>query len=189
MGLVDDYPEFETTEQSRAEFHSVVTIELCELIEVGLFDWERDEALKWDAYDDAQYERLCKKIVARFYHREVSLIPVGFWRKEYVRKMNEIMPKYKLMYKALDDGWSFLRTGDTYGKSRTIGSEFPQTLLSANSDYASNGTDYEFETITDGDNLDKLLDLWKRYKDIDVMILDELESLFSCMWTVNMNVW
>lgn len=170
------------------DIHSVVTIELCELIECGLFDWENDEDLKWDAYSDEQYERVCTKFVNRYFHREVSIVPFGLWRLEYVRKFNEVMPKYKLLYKALD-GFDFMADKDEYGKYRTIDSEFPQTMLSGNSDYASSGHDHEFETITKGNQLDKFLQFARDYKDVDVMILDDMETLFSCMFTVNVNGW
>lgn len=170
------------------DIHSVVTIELCELVEAGLFDWENDEELKWDAYDEEQYSRVCKKFVNRYFHREVGIVPFGLWRLEYVRKMNEVMPKYKLLYKALEE-FDFMADSDEYGKYRTIGSDFPQTMLSGNSDYASTGTDHEFETIKRGEQLDKLLKFARDYDDVDVMILNDMETLFSCMFTVSVNGW
>lgn len=168
------------------EFHSVVTIELGELIKDGVIDFSKDD-WKWDYYNEEQYNRVCKKIQERFWHREISLIPPGFWKREYLRKMNEIMPKYKLLYKRLDDGLNLLQNKSDYGKSRNIHSDFPQTQLSENSDYASDGHDKEYDHIEEGNVIEKFNDVAKNYNDIDVLILNEIEDLFSCLMTVNMN--
>ena len=45
----------------------------------------------------------------------------------------------------------------------------------------------EHEDIVNGDWVDKANEIAKGYNDIDVMILDELETLFSCLFTVNIN--
>lgn len=179
-------PDFVTDYSSESEFHSVVTIQLGELIKAGVVDFS-DDSWKWDAYSDEQYERLCKKIENRFYYREISIIPVGHWKREYLRKMNEIMPKYKLLYAKLDAGINILQDSNKYGKSRQIFSDFPETMLGDNSDYASNGNDREYEDIQDGATLDKIADFVERYNDVDVSILNEIETLFSCLLTVSMN--
>ena len=119
--------------------------------------------------------------------RDIGVIPPGLWKREFLRKMNEIMPKYKPLYKALDDGANILQTGDQYGKSRDIFSEFPATMLGDNQDYASNGRDREYENVAQGDWVDKAMQIAERYTDIDVMILKEIEPLFSCLLTVSMN--
>lgn len=86
----------------------------------------------------------------------------------------------------LEEGQNILQHYGEYGKSRNIYSDFPQTMLGGNEDYASNGTDREHEEIYLGDWIDQLEKI-KHYDDIDVMILKELETMFSCMFTVNIN--
>ena len=166
---------------------SITSISLGELEANGLFDYENDEALKWDSYNFEQYSRLCGKILERFRFRDIGIIPYRRWRYAYVRRMNEIMPKYKLLYAAAEEA-DVLQTGRDYGKSRYLRSDMPQTRLDgANQDYASSIDDQEHETVHDGDYLDKFQQIAERYNDIDVLILDELESLFSCLMTVSIN--
>ena len=169
------------------DFHSVESIQLGELINGGLFDWRNDVGLRWDAYSEEQYERVCTKFVNRFFYREIGIVPYGQWILAYVRKMNEIMPKYKPFYKNIEEGADILATEDTYGKSRDLFSDFPATMLSGNEDYASNGTDRQYENVHQGDFMEKLIEAKERYNDIDVMILEECETLFSCFMTVSVN--
>ena len=172
------------------DFHSVYSIQLCELIENGWIDFS-DETWDFDCYekfpgDVEQRNRLWKKFERRFYWREIGIIPPGRWKWELLRKLDEIMPKYKYAYKALDDGQNIFQHYGEYGKSRNIYSDFPQTMLGNNEDYASNGTDKEHEEIYLGDWMD-MMDKLKDYNDIDIMILKELETFFSAMFTVNVN--
>lgn len=57
-----------------SDFHSVVTIQLGELIEAGWVDWE-DQSWTWDYYSVEQYKRLCPMIEARFFYREIGILP------------------------------------------------------------------------------------------------------------------
>lgn len=168
------------------DYHSVVTIRLCELAEAGFFDLTRDD---WDfgpKYSAEQHAQLCDKITKHYWFREISLIPPGIWKQEFLRKMNEIMPKYMAWYKALDDGIE-LGTESEYYKSRNIFSDFPQTQLEgSNQDYASTGNDVEYEKIRQIDPLE-LADKLEKYVDVDLAIINEIEPLFSCFLTVNIN--
>lgn len=155
------------------------TITLGEWYEQGFYD-PADESWRWDAYSDEQYERLCGKFINRFYFREVGLLPAFRWKMAYLRKLDEIMPKYKELYKRVESGINPLQTEDTYEKSRDIFSDFPQTLLAGDADYASTGNDRELERVTEGDVVSKLIDYAERYDDVDVLILNELDAcLFS----------
>lgn len=169
------------------DFHATISIQLGELIQAGLFDWENDESLVWDYYDEAQYKRVCKKIVDRYYFRELGIVPYRQWKMAYMRKMNEIMPKYKQTYQFLSDGADTLSTADEYGKSRDIFSDFPATILGDNQDYASTGNDRQHETVYRGDWIAKVGELFNSYNDIDVCILNEIEPLFSCLMSVSVN--
>lgn len=169
------------------DFHSVYTIQLCELVENGAVDFSSD-FWDFDAYDAAQRERLYDKLYARYKYREIGVLPPQRWHDEVIRKLNEIMPKYKYMYKTLDDGADPFVSENKYGKSRTVFSDFPQTQLGGvNQDYASNGTDREYEDITIGDFIATADQLANKYKDVDALILDELEPCFSCLLSVSMN--
>lgn len=167
------------------DFHAVVSIQLCELFRWGFIVWGEPD-WTWDYYDEKQYWRVCQKLEDHYWMREIGILPPGAWKREFMRKMNEIMPKYKLAYKALDDGVSLMKTGDQYGKRREIGSDFPATQLSDNNDYASSGTDSEYENVAEGDYLSRV-DQLQAYNDIDLQIVNEMETMFSSLFTVNMN--
>ena len=173
---------------NRPDYHAVISIQLCELINDGFFNLHRSD---WDfgpKYSTEQHNQLCNKITEHFYYREIALIPPGIWKREFLRKLNEIMPKYMILYKNADEGID-LGTESEYYKSRNIFSDFPQTSLAGNNqDYASTGNDTEYERIRQVDPLE-LADRLERYNDVDLMIINEMESLFSCMFTANINGW
>ena len=168
------------------DYHSVVTIQLCELADSGFFDLTRED---WDfgpKYSEAQHAQLCSKITAHYWFREIALTPPGIWKHEFLRKLNEIMPKYMDWYKTLDDD-ILLGTENEYYKSRNVFSDFPQTSLQGETqDYASTGNDVEYERIKQLDPL-TLGDRLASYNDVDLAIINEIEPLFSCLMTVNIN--
>lgn len=171
----------------RNRWNAVYTIQLGELIDKGIFDWSLD-ILDWStaAYSTEQYERVCAYFIERFRFREISIEPFYEWATMLHRKLvYEIMPKYKIMYKFLDDDFDIARSfyekrtehanldsattgnqngttnqqgstskngtenADEYEKRRAIGSDYPETLLSGNADYVSNGQDEEKERISE----------------------------------------
>lgn len=169
-----------------ADFHAVNSLTLGELIYDGWIDWNSDE-WKWDYYSEEQYTRVCNKIENHYFDREIGILPLRSWQRRYLNLMNEIMPKYKYLYQALDDGVNILQDSDVYHKSRNVYSDFPATQLKGDTqDYASNATDNEYETITLGNYLDTAQKI-KTYDDVDLMIIKELEPLFSVFYTVNIN--
>lgn len=206
-GFIDNYkekydfgnyvPSFESEEFLHHDPHSVVTIQLNELIDYKFLVWYEIKDNKivpnpewvWDYYDIDQYKRVCDKFNDRYFWDEISLIPPLKWKQQVIRKFNEIMPKYKYVYDALKEGLDPFQASSTYGKGRNIFSEFPETLLNGNSDYVSNGTDNEFERIDQGDALGKIKEISYDYDDVDVLILKEFEDLFSSLYTVNVNGW
>lgn len=170
----------------RPDYHATVSVQLCELINDGFFDLSRED---WDfgpKFSDAQHTQLCTKITQHYYWREIALVPPGIWKVEFLRKMNEIMPKYIPLYKALDDGVQ-LGTESEYYKSRNIFSDFPQTSLAGNNqDYASTGNDVEYERIKQLDPIEMEKRL-ETYNDVDLAIINEIEPLFSCLLSLNVN--
>lgn len=182
--------EYEQTDWSKVrDFHSVVTITLCELLDCGFVDWA-DKSWNWNSgnkyVDDETFDRICGKFEARYFYDEISLVPPGVWKQNVIRKFHEIMPKYKRLYDSFSE-IDPLSTGGSYGKSRVIDSEFPETMLSGNSDYASRGSDREYEDVTTGDTVEKLMQFVRDYSDIDLMVVMEFEPLFSGLYAVSTN--
>lgn len=186
--MLPDVPDFDYEDAcNHPDFHSVVSIQLCELIEEGWFDLTKPD---WDfgpKYSDEQHKQLCKKITDHFFMREIAIIPPGLWKREFLRRMNEIMPKYIPLYRLLAEEPEAFGASSEYYKSRNIYSDFPQTQLNGNNgDYASSGNDMEFQRVRQMDILE-LAERLKEYKDVDLMIIEEVEPLFSCLYTVNVN--
>lgn len=167
------------------DYHSVVTIQLIELVNDGIVDFS-DSYWDFDSYDTEQRNRIYDKVMGRFAYREIGILPIRKWHDRFIATLNEIMPKIKPLYAALDEGYSPLNSGGEFGKSRSIFSDFPQTMLGDNQDYASNGTDREYEIIRRGDFIETAEAL-QQYNDPDTMILNRLERLFSALLTVNVN--
>lgn len=176
------------------EYHDVATITLQELQEIGFFDWAQET---WDwksyAYNDEIYERLCNAFVMRYKWREISITPPMQWRDLLMAKIKaELCPKYNRWYKLQEDmdGLDYSLDRDEYGKSRDIGSEFPETLLSGSEVYASTGKDNEYENIRLRNQID---DFSTRQEiaqlNIDKMFLDELESFFNGIWYNDTQAW
>ena len=151
----------------------------------GIMDWSEF------AFSPEQYERVCAMFEAKYYWEEISE-PANYqkWLRllAYTIKY-ELCPKYNKLY-ALEtkNELPLLATGSEFGKSREIESEFPETLLSGNSDYASFGKDREYEDIKHGDTLEKLEAIAEKYRSIDQMFIDELQPFFSMLYSTNLNV-
>ena len=170
-------------------FNAVYTVQLGQLIEDGVFDWSKPE-LDWEvaAYDEAQYARVCQYFINRFYYREISMEPFKIWANYLKRKLiYELMPKYKPLYARIDEGVNPLADTNEYYKNRTIQSAYPETLLSQNADYITDGRDEEFQRIKEGSFIDNMDKFGRLYKGVDEMILDELEVLFISLYTANVN--
>lgn len=188
MADYTDIPPF-VPDNGHSRFKAVLTITLGELIEAGLFDWSRSE-LDWSeaAYSTEQYMRICEYFKERFYWREISMQPYKKWAMYLKRKLVfELMPKYKPLYERIAEGVNPLSSENEYYKSRKINSDYPETLLSGNSDYISDGTDEETQRIKEGPFVDSMANYAERAKSVDEMLLDELEIMFVSMYTVNMN--
>ena len=171
------------------EWHAVYTVYLGELMQSGVFNWERPE-LNWRdaAIDDEQYQRVCNYFNLRFKWREISILPVLKWF-DYLRNklVYELMPKYKPLYKRVAEGVNPLSSETEYYKNRTIDSAYPETLLSENADYITNGKDEEFQRIKEHGTADALANFAEVYKGVDQLLLDELEVMFISMYTTNIN--
>lgn len=172
-----------------ARFTAVYTITLAELIESDIFAWDK-EYLDWKsaAYDDEQYERLCAYFIERYRYREISMIPFKEWALALRRKLvYELMPKYRPLYERVAEGLNPLQNENEYYKNRTIDSSYPETLLSENADYITDGRDEEFQRIKENNLVDSMQNYADYFRSVDEMLLDDLESMFICMYTTNVN--
>lgn len=273
------------------DYYSAITYTLDDAINCKAVDFEADDMqytvdfMSSTKANKAFRESFNSKIVARYGMRELGIIPVRRWKQQFVRVMNEQLPKYAQLYRAkytdflqteahtetqsttgtstTNESGKGTSTGtntskgntsengsstttfntnvatdtDTYNKGREINSDFPQSQLAGNSDYATTGKDFENETtananerktgtestkttdestssnttntsgnttsegtsktdesgtlqddrISYGDVLEKYIRFAERYKHIDVLLLDELEPLFTSLVTVNVN--
>lgn len=184
--IIPPYEPHETVD----DYHAVVTITFGELLTSGGVDWTQPQwSWRDDAYNDAQYERCCKKIENRYYDRELGVMPPGRWRRHFLRLISEIMPVLKPLYElAAGNPGIFMSDADTWHKTRTVFSDFPVTQLATGQDYASNATDMEYETVTNGNYMDKVKAIRQGdYVDIDVLLLEHINACFSPLWTVNIN--
>ena len=171
------------------EWHAVYTIQLSELMSEGLDIWSY---IDWrsSAIDEAQYKRICSGFEQRFMWREISMEPFSVWAQRVAYKLNyELMPKYRPLYLAESQGFNLLADYDEYMKHRDIGSDYPETLLSGNSDYISTGRDIEEEKLRLANVPDQYEKIYEKYRSIDQMILDELDCMFIGLYTANVNGW
>lgn len=175
------------------DFHAVNTVTLGELINDGLVDfndgswYEQTNGLPIDWFDEAQRDRFWLKFGQYYYYREIGEIPYKRWKDNLLSKVALLMPKYKLLYDALAKGIDPMQVYDEYGKSRNIYSDFPQTMLSANEDYASTGNDNQYERIKQGDFVEKMNAIMYDYNDVDFALIRELDTHFFCLLTSNVN--
>ena len=170
------------------ENHDVYSITLGELVRSGVFDWNSD-ILNWReaALDDEQYKRVCAYFIERFEFREISIIPFYEWaRRLHFRLVYELMPKYIPLYENIS-GINPYAESDEYGKDRTITSAYPETMLSGNSDYASDGRDNEYEKMKLGNVAERQKQYIDDFRSVDAALCDELENMFTCMYTANVN--
>lgn len=185
----NDWNESEMLDYTyQKEGHSVYTVQLFELVESGAFDWKRP-ILDWSdaAYSEEQYERFCNYFESRFMFREISIVPPLEWFNALRRMLVfELMPKYSPMYAQIENGISPLGENE-YLKRRHITSNYPETLLSGNSDYITTGDDEEYERIKIDNAAQALKEYREGFSSVDKAIGDELEVLFISMYTSYVN--
>lgn len=180
---IDEFDDY----TGRPSRHYVYTAELRELAEDGIFKWDGD--LDWSeyAYSPEQYARVCDYFEQRFWYREISVIPYKRWALMVGSRIKyELCPKYNPLYEALDKSDIF-ETEGRYYKRRLIDSEYPETLLSGNSDYVSTGHDEEYEELKKGDMLDKTDKYREVFEPLDKAFLDELETFFISLYTADIS--
>lgn len=176
-----------------SDFHAVFTIQMGELIRDGLIDfndgtWDTQlngQPIKW--YSEEQKQRFYAKMEQYYYYREIGELPYLRWKGDLLAKIALLMPKYYMLYELLDRGIDPMQEYDDYGKSRNIYSDFPQTMLSGNEDYASTGNDNQYERIRQGSFVEKYEAIINDYDDVDFALLKELDTHWYCLLTSNIN--
>lgn len=178
-------------------------------------------------FDEGYRKILNGKIIDEYYNREIGTETIDNFTLILRKKMDQIMPYFnqlyasqEIPYTALDSmkihsvGQSQLdgsatsnadnnTTSDVKSGSRTVGSDFPQTMLAGNADYASNASDLNSDVNTTVDNTssgsstnttnsdsDTLVtgyqgaasDLINKYRNslinVDTMVIDAIEDCF-----------
>ena len=116
-------------------------------------------------FDETYRRELNDKIIRHYWNQEIGVETPELFEFAMDRKMREIMPYYNEMYKTqlitfdplVTMRISSTQTGESENagtqtssnstdslnssKSRTVGSEFPQTMLNGSEDYATNAAD------------------------------------------------
>lgn len=193
MNEYEDIPPYDDTWVDRPDFHAVYTVTLGELIYDGLIDFSDGtwytqlNGLQIAWFDDEQRDRFWQKFEAHYYWREIGELPYKMWKGNLLSKIAMLAPKYKLLYQALKTGVDPLQKTNEYGKSRNIFSDFPQTMLGKNQDYASTGSDTQYERITQGDFVEKMNAVMHDYDDVDYAFVRELDTHFQFMLSCSVN--
>lgn len=170
-----------------SDWHANITIQLGELIEAG-FDWGRNEYFKDPSFSEKNRTRLNQKIEDRYYYREICEVPPGKFRHFLIRKLNEILPKYNEIYKIIDaDMLKVLRKETSNRKYRNVYSEYPQSQLNGNADYATNANDNAGAETVDGPVIELITEFMDKYNDVDVMILNEINVCFLSLISTSVN--
>lgn len=178
-------------------------------------------------FNESYRQILNGKIIDEYYNREIGMETIDDFKFSLRRKMDQIMPYYNQMYLSTQIDYSALQTmeinsvgssnmtgeetaktknvtdTDTKSGSRGINSNFPQTILSGNGDYATSGNDLnslsniDVESNTDAESTNSNTnnsnskvtgfqgvssELVNRYRNslinVDTMVLAEIEDCF-----------
>jgi|SRR6185312_9936524 len=178
-------------------------------------------------FDEEYRDGLNQKIIDHFLTREIGAETVELFRLFLRRKMNEVMPLYNQLYKSERLNIDPLNTvsmksvsgsetestnegkGETTSgsdaESRTVASEFPQSRLAGDGDYATsaqdsksasqatgtstenstgkqNATSQNETTGSQGSQAALLLQYRETFMNVDLMVIEELDPLFMLVW-------
>lgn len=165
------------TEWSR--INATFTIVFGELVEKE-YDWGQDVYM--GSWSDDRRIKLNEYIINHFYYREISLVPLAKWRRKMISKLNLILPKYDFILNRIDDDINIFQDSLSKSKERNLHSDFPQSELKGDSDYATNSDDVEKLEEVEGNTLDTILKLYEEYESVQKKIIDELEVMFISVY-------
>lgn len=157
-------------------------------------------------FNESYRTTLETKIIKHYYTREISEETVGLWKLRLDSKLNEIMPYYNKLYNEIENAVNlfnnknitvtYKRNNEGNGITRNLYSDTPQGslmgveaeeyLTNANKNINNATTTEEYLENTKGieniSNIDSFNKFIKYYKDIDMMIIDELKVIFMSIW-------
>lgn len=211
------------------------TVELRKVVGRGVDIGKND----YPIFDESYRPKLNKSIVEHFWYREIGFETIDMFINRFEQRMNLIMPVYNKLYLSTlmeydplsttkmvtDSEGSGKDTGQvdstntstasnastTGAKARTVGSDFPQTMLSDEGDYATSANDSVSDTTTGATSTDEAAqattqvgdresashttmegytrspaELVMMYRDtlinVDAMLIADLEPLFMQVW-------
>jgi len=126
-------------------------------------------------FDENYRKVLNGKIIDEYYNREIGTETIDNFLLNIRKKMDQIMPYYNQLYETQRINFDPMKTMDilsvgnntmegtekvdgttttnakTTSGARVIGSDFPQTMLAGDADYATNGTDSNSGVEVDSD--------------------------------------
>jgi hypothetical protein len=189
--------------------------------------YEELELAYYPIFDEGYRNILNGKIIDEYYNQEIGTETIDNFLLILRKKMDQIMPYFNQLYKSTQIPYDALdamrihsvgagtmegtvqsdstntNTSDVKSGSRTVGSDFPQTVLSGSADYATDATDLnsDVETSASGNananstnssnnSSDTLVtgyqgaasDLIIKYRNslinIDLMVIDAIEDCF-----------
>ena len=180
-------------------------------------------------FAESYREHLNSQIKMHFHNREIGCETVQMFRLWMKRRMWQIMPLYNKMYLAEQLNIDPLRTIDistvgtghgqgtnsaegethstTEGTGRVVASDYPQSRLAGNQDYATSGTDSSSTSGVTGSSTETgtnemhnessshvtgsqghQAQLIVQYREslvsVDMLVIAELEDLFMSIWSI-----
>lgn len=193
---------------------------------------ESEVLSQYPIYNEGYRDWLNQQIKDQYWNQEIGMESVSLFKLALKRKLNQIMPYYNKQYKAdlIAEGLDPLQTlkienraensgktestsgsesdSESDSRARGIGSDFPQTALSGNGDYASSGQDSTSKTTSKGKADEKsateqtasnrgtvtgsqghasslLMQHRQTLVNVDVMVLNDLKDLFLGIWSTH----
>ena len=189
--------------------------------------YDKLELSYYPIFDENYRNILNGKIIDEYYNQEIGTETIDNFLLILRKKMDQIMPYFNQLYKSTQIPYEALdamrihsvgtgtmegtsqsdsnnsNTSDVTSGSRTVGSDFPQTVLAGNADYATNASDLNSDVTTNAggtahadssnssnNTSDTLVtgyqgaasDLIMKYRNslinIDLMVIDALEDCF-----------
>lgn len=194
-------------------------------------EWLND----YPIFDEGYRQGLNDKIIDHYLNQEIGQESVDMFIHAFRRKMNEIMPQYNDLYRSklleIDPFITFRTTSqstgtgenttnttttssgsnttESTGAGKSVASEFPQTRLSGDENYATSASESESagstsgsasesaEQISEGSSATEgsifsegfsgsmsalMLEYRQTILDVDLLIIDDLRELFMLIW-------
>lgn len=131
----------------------------------------------WNTYNPNHKEELCRKILKHYYMYEIGFETVGLWKLQLNELLNEIMPKYNVLYANLESIKMNLLNNVNTTESRELTGMQNTMADSKNSDNTVNNSDSSSTSDTSSSgNSNGNTDGWQETNDTPQGGLDGIES-------------